>query len=66
MTLLTACMASISLSNAIRVEVSIDIIPDVDELSLETLEYKPITPVLLALLATLFLGINMNIVKYYD
>lgn len=66
MTLLTACMASISLSDLVRVESASTLIANVDELTFDTLKYKPITPVLLALVATLFLGINMNIVKYYD
>jgi hypothetical protein len=30
------------------------------------LEDKPIFPVTIALLATLLLGLNMNIVKYFD
>jgi hypothetical protein len=28
--------------------------------------YKPVTPVILAFFATLLLGLNMNVVKYFD
>eukprot|EP00347_Sterkiella_histriomuscorum_P013462 403364621 len=65
MTLLTICMGCISLSNILD-ESTTQLIPQADETEIEMWKYHPVTPVLFALIATLLIAINMNIVKYYD
>ena len=65
MALLTLCMAFISLSNIYDQPTLIEFPPE-NATWLEEIKYRPITPVILAFLATMLLGINMNIVKYYD
>lgn len=65
MALLTACMACISLSNVLDQSTAI-LEPSLLDNEIEKLKFHPVTPVMLALAATLLLGINMNIVKYYD
>lgn len=65
MVFLTLCMAMISLSNVLDDDTR-TIKPPVDATFIEQLGYRPIFPVILALLATLLMGINMNIAKYYD
>jgi len=65
MTLLTICMGLISLSNILD-RSTIRMIPPANATQIELMKYHPVTPVLLALLATLLIAINMNIVKYYD
>jgi hypothetical protein len=42
------------------------LIPPADASDLEILFYRPVTPVSLALFATMLLGLNMNLVKYFD
>jgi hypothetical protein len=41
-------------------------IPSIGATDVEILIFKPVTPVILALFATMLLGLNMNLVKYYD
>jgi hypothetical protein len=65
MVFLTLCMTMISLSNVLDDDTR-TIAPPIDATYFDQLSYRPITPVILALLATLLMGINMNIAKYYD
>lgn len=66
MGLLTMCMTLISLSDLIGVDTRVTLpVPENAE-GIESLMYKPVTPVVLAFFATLLLGLNMNIVKYFD
>lgn len=58
-------MAFISLSNVLDNSTT-TLHPPPDSTSFEALKYHPVTPVTLALFATLLIAINMNIVKYYD
>jgi drug/metabolite transporter (DMT)-like permease len=65
MALLTICMGLISLSNVLDISTT-TLIPPENATYIELLKYHPVTPVTLALIATLLIAINMNIVKYYD
>ncbi len=65
MVFLTLCMTMISLSNVLDDDTR-TVVPPIDATYFELLSYRPITPVILALLATLLMGVNMNIAKYYD
>ena len=65
MIMLTICMALISLSNVFDSPKDEILIP-LNLTNFEKILYEPITPVVFALLATMLMGINMNIVKYYS
>lgn len=66
MLMLTICMALISLSNVWDYNTGADIFIPEGLSPLQNLKYEPITAVISTLLATMLLGINMNIVKYYS
>ena len=65
MAMLFLCMTFISLSNFVDKDTLL-FQPPPDSTLGQTLLYRPITSVLSALLATILLGINMNVVKYFD
>ena len=65
MVMLSLCMALISLSNIYDKDTRVQQ-PPPNASELEILTYNPSFPVCLALVATFLLGINMNLVKYYD
>lgn len=58
-------MALVSLSNVFDKDTRI-LNPPPTATEFEALAYNPVTPVTLAFFATLLLGLNMNIVKYFD
>lgn len=64
--MLTLCMTLISLSNLFGADTRVTLSPIDTMEGIEALMYAPVTPVIIAFFATLLLGLNMNIVKYFD
>lgn len=59
-------MILISLSNIVGVDTRVTLLIPEHVEGIEELKYTPVTPVVLAFYATLLLGLNMNVVKYFD